>query len=369
MLKSAVPPSFPIPFASSAGGGFIRAIPTASQIGIQNGAASLTDGFPPLNFQPVAAGGVPPFGEDFNGLMNQVTKWNQWQEAGGPVLFDATFSTAVGGYPQNAIVQSNVTPGKMWMSTVDNNTTNPDTISSANWTTPPGMNPSGTPVPSFSSTPTFGFVSANGLTIGNSSSNATGSNDGSTLFLFVAIWNEFPNSQCPILTSAGAPIARGANPYADFAANRQLTLPFMQGTSLIGVDQMGGVSTGRLAGVPVSLGSITVPGSFFGENLHSLGAAENGVHTHNATSTASSSSSDSGHNHAVTGSVLGGNASGGSAGGGNDTVQQHAGLGTATGFAVISTSTSVSTTINNNGSGTAHNTVQYSYGVYWKLAL
>jgi len=62
MLSTSIPPKFPIPFANAAGPSFIRPIPTASQIGIQDGAASLTDGFPPDCFTPVVAGGTPPFG-------------------------------------------------------------------------------------------------------------------------------------------------------------------------------------------------------------------------------------------------------------------------------------------------------------------
>ena len=70
-----IPSKFAIPFASSAGAGYIRTIPqtptgTAGQ-------ASLQQGFPPENFSPVSAGGVPPFGQDFNGLLNQVTSWKR----------------------------------------------------------------------------------------------------------------------------------------------------------------------------------------------------------------------------------------------------------------------------------------------------
>ena len=64
MLASQIPTKFSVPFANSAGGSYIRAIPTASQIGIVDGAASLTDGFPPLNFLTLGAGGIPPFGQD-----------------------------------------------------------------------------------------------------------------------------------------------------------------------------------------------------------------------------------------------------------------------------------------------------------------
>ena len=127
MLSSAIPTKFPAAFANSAGAGFIRTIPTASQIGITPGAASLTDGFPPLNFDPIASGGIPPWGADMNGLMNQVTAWLQWVAAGGaPVAYDATFSTAISGYPQGALLKS-ATAGHYWISTTENNATDPDT--------------------------------------------------------------------------------------------------------------------------------------------------------------------------------------------------------------------------------------------------
>lgn len=132
MKASSIPSKFNIPFANSAGAGYTRPIPEASQIGIQNGAASLTDGFPPANFLPQGAGGTPPFGQDFNGLLKQVTSWTQWQNAGGAVPYDQTFQLAIGGYPYGAIVESAATPGTFWICTADDNTTNPDT-SGANW--------------------------------------------------------------------------------------------------------------------------------------------------------------------------------------------------------------------------------------------
>jgi hypothetical protein len=133
MQYSQLPSKFPVPFANSAGSGYKRTIPTASQIGILAGAASLTDGFPPLTFQPVGSGGIPPFGQDFNGLLNLVTAWSQWQQAGGTVNYDAAFSTQIGGYPAGAIVKSSVTSGLLWFNTVDNNTTDPDGGGAAGW--------------------------------------------------------------------------------------------------------------------------------------------------------------------------------------------------------------------------------------------
>lgn len=131
MDASSIPAKFPIPWANSAGPSYVRNIPEASQIGIQNGAASLTDGFPPDTFLPEGAGGVPPFGQDMNGILKQVSAWCQWQGAGGPVFYDGTFSANIGGYPKGAVIQS-TTPGVFWLNLVDNNTTNPDS-SGTNW--------------------------------------------------------------------------------------------------------------------------------------------------------------------------------------------------------------------------------------------
>lgn len=133
MNATDIPQRFQIPFAHGAGGSYIRPIPLASQIGIQDGAASLTDGFPPDNFIPISGGGVPPFGQDINGLQNQITAWCRWQAAGGPIVYDATFSTAIGGYPAGAVLRSTVTPAISWVSAVDANTTDPDSILAANW--------------------------------------------------------------------------------------------------------------------------------------------------------------------------------------------------------------------------------------------
>jgi hypothetical protein len=132
MLASAIPTKFPIPWGNSAGGSFIRPIPVASQIGIQPGAASLTDGFPPLNFLPDGSGGIPSFGQDENGILKQITQWCQWVGAGGPIAYDPTFSAAIGGYPKGALLADSTTLGGFWVSTVDNNTSDPDT-GGANW--------------------------------------------------------------------------------------------------------------------------------------------------------------------------------------------------------------------------------------------
>jgi hypothetical protein len=127
MLASSIPTKFQIPFANSAPAANSNAIPQASQIGTTIGAASLTDGFPPVCLLPVGAGGVPPWGRDMNGILNQTTAWLRWQAAGNPVKYDSTFQTGISGYPQGAVVQSATNFGGFWFSTADANTTNPDT--------------------------------------------------------------------------------------------------------------------------------------------------------------------------------------------------------------------------------------------------
>lgn len=135
MQLSDAPLAFPIPFASSAGAGYIRQIPVNHQTATTTDApASLHDGFPPETFTPLASGGVPPSGEDFNGLFNQITAWCRWLKAGVPAVFDSTFSSAIGGYPRLTILAS-TTAGRLWQSTVDNNTTDPDSNSAAGWVT------------------------------------------------------------------------------------------------------------------------------------------------------------------------------------------------------------------------------------------
>lgn len=131
MQSSNIPARFLLPWAANAGPSYIRTIPTGSQIGITDGAASLNDGFPPLTFTAVAAGGIPPFGADANGFLNWISLWLQWQQAGCPVTYNADFVSAIGGYPKGAILISS-SYKTSWMSTAENNTSNPDS-GGANW--------------------------------------------------------------------------------------------------------------------------------------------------------------------------------------------------------------------------------------------
>jgi len=130
MLYTDIPARLVKAFAALATGTYVRSIPTTS--GDPN-AASLDTGFPPNTFVDEGAGGVPPDGRDMNGILKAISAWSNWQAAGGPVFYDSAFSTAVGGYPKYAVLAS-TTSGRLWQSTVDGNTTDPDAGPSANWT-------------------------------------------------------------------------------------------------------------------------------------------------------------------------------------------------------------------------------------------
>ncbi|MBZ6385161.1 hypothetical protein [Pantoea piersonii] len=127
MQTSSQPKLLPIPFADS---GSKQSIPNTSQIGITAGRASYPDGFPPLTRTPLAAGGVPPFGVDFNGVLNDVTAAIRWEQAGAGYPFDSAFSSAINGYPKGAVIPNSTGDG-YWLNTIDGNTNNPEVTTGA----------------------------------------------------------------------------------------------------------------------------------------------------------------------------------------------------------------------------------------------
>lgn len=129
MLASEIPARIQKPFADT---GTKNTIPVPSQISITPGAASFTDGFPPLTFTALSAGGIPPDGGDMNGILNQITAVQQWQSAGGIFSYDSAFSTAIGGYPAGAILQSSDGLSQ-WLNLTDDNLTDPDDVTSVGW--------------------------------------------------------------------------------------------------------------------------------------------------------------------------------------------------------------------------------------------
>ncbi len=78
-----------------------------------------------------------------------------------------------------------------------------------------------------------GFVRMNGRTIGSASSSATERANADCEDLFAYLWNGFGNSIAAV--SGG----RGASAAVDWAANKTIVVPTMQGRLLAGVDDMG----------------------------------------------------------------------------------------------------------------------------------
>ena len=124
MNLSDIPAWFAKRFAADATGSYVRTIPTTSA---DPTAASLSLGFPPDTFTDIGAGGTPPDGRDFNGILNQLSAWAQWSGLGAAVPWSNTVSTVAGGYPLGAIVLSNSVTGRLYQSQVNANVTNPDT--------------------------------------------------------------------------------------------------------------------------------------------------------------------------------------------------------------------------------------------------
>lgn len=128
-MQSTEIPSWPAKkFAEDATGTYVRTVP---QTTADPAAASFELGFPPQTFTDEGAGGTPPDGRDFNGILNFLSAWAQWMGLGGPVPYNSTVSSGT-GYPKGARVQSATTPPRIWLSTVENNTTNPD-LGGAGW--------------------------------------------------------------------------------------------------------------------------------------------------------------------------------------------------------------------------------------------
>lgn len=265
MLVSAIPTKIPTPFANGAVPPYTRAVPIPSQIGIQAGAASFTDGFPPVTFLSVGAGGTPIWGADVNGLLNQMTQWLRWTMAGAPVAWDSAFSTAIGGYPAGAVVGSTVTLGLFFVSTSDNNTTTPDS-GGANWSpfSVLGGFTTGDVKLTYKTVADVGWVMITDGTIGSATSGSTYANANAAA-LYAVLWNNISNTFAPVSTG------RGANAAADFAANKTLAVPKLLGRAL-GIAGAGATLTSR----PL--------GQTLGEETHTMTLAELVAHTHTVAS-------------------------------------------------------------------------------------
>ena len=109
------PTNFATPFAVSGTKNTIPNAPTGTN------RASFTQGFPPVTMLPISSGGIPPSGDDFNGLFYDYSSHVVWINAGGQYRFDSALSTAMGGYPKGMVLQNNAGTAN-YVSLIDNNT-------------------------------------------------------------------------------------------------------------------------------------------------------------------------------------------------------------------------------------------------------
>ena len=126
MQLSSIPAKIAAIFAASAPSLWKNTVPLTQAETTLPGQASFDVGFPSTTMQPLGSGGILPFGQDFNGILNALSAVEMWKSAGGTFPYDAAYSSAIGGYPKGAVLlRADI--GGFWLSQVDNNVTNPDT--------------------------------------------------------------------------------------------------------------------------------------------------------------------------------------------------------------------------------------------------
>lgn len=112
-----------VPFASSAPAANVDAIPISLSPSDPPQAASYSQGFPQVTMTPLAAGGIPPRGQSFNGVLQDITEHLVFMGHGGQYRWSAAYVAAKGGYDAGDVLQSN--DGQTaYVSLINNNTTN-----------------------------------------------------------------------------------------------------------------------------------------------------------------------------------------------------------------------------------------------------
>ncbi len=119
------------PFAKN---GQKNVIPENYETSMESNQATWDQGFSQITMLPVAAGGLPPKGQDFNGIFNQISENIVYLSQGGRFKFSAEYAEAIGGYPKGAILQSD-DEKKEYLSLIDNNKVDFNTATdiSASW--------------------------------------------------------------------------------------------------------------------------------------------------------------------------------------------------------------------------------------------
>ncbi len=125
------------------------------------GNAGFDQGFPAINMTAKEAGGIPPFGQDFNGILFSITEILRYVQAGGLPSFSAPLASAVGGYGKGAIVVGS-DGFTVFQNTIDGNTTNPSS-GGAGWVGDVLSGyPVGAPIPWPAAVPPEGYIAMTG---------------------------------------------------------------------------------------------------------------------------------------------------------------------------------------------------------------
>lgn len=118
-------------FASGASSSAVTDIPD-TQASSGDGRVSWRLGYPPETMIARSAGGVPPYGQDANGIGKKLSQYIQALQAGNIPKWTQDFANAIGGYPSGALAADPSTVGVFWISTADDNTTQPG-ANGASW--------------------------------------------------------------------------------------------------------------------------------------------------------------------------------------------------------------------------------------------
>ena len=118
------------PFGENAPSNAIDDIPESRSPGDLLEKATWSEGFPGLTMIPLSAGGIPPRGQDFNGVLKAISEHVVFQGGGGQYAWRQEWVDANGGYPAGAVLASN-DGMNIYVSTVDNNDVNFNTTPSS----------------------------------------------------------------------------------------------------------------------------------------------------------------------------------------------------------------------------------------------
>ncbi len=119
------PEFIPIPFAEDASGSYINYPIPYSPPATPPNAACWEDGFQSITMQPEISGGLPPFGQDFNGILNTLSQSPFALQAGQWYAYDGGFATSISGYATGALLAMEDGSG-FWINTGSGNTNDPD---------------------------------------------------------------------------------------------------------------------------------------------------------------------------------------------------------------------------------------------------